>query len=60
MRPAPVDAVDARRILLAGLAEDADLGEVLGRLEPLHPCDDTFPAEVLVTRLGGAVRRFGG
>ena len=47
-RPAPVDAVTARRILHDGLARDAQVPELLGELEPLHPRNDTFPGEVFL------------
>lgn len=47
-RPTPEDAARARRILLEGLARDAQVFELLGELEPLHPRSDTFPAEVLL------------
>jgi hypothetical protein len=46
--PAPEDVVTARRILLAGLAEDAALPDLAGDLAPLHPGNDTFPGEVLL------------
>jgi hypothetical protein len=36
----------ARRVLLDGLARDADIFEVLSGLAPLHPRNDTFPGEV--------------
>jgi len=48
MRPTPDDAATARRILLDGLARDAQVFELLGELEPLHPRNDTFPGEVLL------------
>ena len=35
----------ARRVLLDGLARDADIFEVLSGLAPLHPRNDTFPGE---------------
>jgi hypothetical protein len=47
-RPTPEDAATARRILLAGLARDAQVFELLGELEPLHPRNDTFPGEVFL------------
>ena len=34
----------ARRVLLAGLARDADIAELLNGLAQLHPGNDTFPA----------------
>src|ERR1700739_4094673 len=54
-RPAPEDAMTARRALLDGLARDADLFEVLSGLEPLHPRDDTFPGEVFLHLAADAV-----
>ena len=47
-RSAPEDAVTARRILLDGMAENAEVSELAGELAPLHPRDDTFPGEVLL------------
>ena len=38
----------ARRVLLDGLARDADIFELAGELAPLHPRDNTFPGEVLL------------
>jgi len=46
--PAPEDAGTARQILLDGLARDTDIFELLSKLEPLHPRDNTFPGEVLL------------
>ncbi len=36
-QPTPEDAAAARRIVLDGLARDADLSELVTELEPLHP-----------------------
>ena len=47
-RPTPEDAVTARRVLLGGLARDADIFELLSELAPLHPRNDTFPGEVFL------------
>ena len=47
-RPAPEDAATARRILLGRLARDAQVFELLGELELLHPRNDTFPGEVFL------------
>jgi hypothetical protein len=47
-RPAPEDAVTARRTLLDGLARDADIFELLSELASLHPRDNTFPGEVFL------------
>jgi hypothetical protein len=46
--PTPEDAMTARRVLLDGLARDADLFEVLSGLAALHPRNDTFPGEVFL------------
>jgi len=47
-RPVPEDAVTARQILLAGLARDVDIFELVSELAPLHPRDNTFPGEVFL------------
>ena len=47
-RPAPRDAVTARRILIDGLARDADIFGIVSELAPLHPRNDTFPGEVFL------------
>jgi hypothetical protein len=47
-RPTAEDAAVARRLLLDGLARDADIFELLSELAPLHPRDNTFPGEVLL------------
>jgi hypothetical protein len=47
-RPTPQDAVTARRILLDGLARDADIFELVSELAPLHPRNNTFPGEVFL------------
>jgi hypothetical protein len=47
-RPAPEDAVTARRVLLDGLARDADVWELVSELAVLHPREDTFPGEVFL------------
>jgi hypothetical protein len=38
----------ARRVLLDGLACDADIFELVSELAPLHPRNDTFPGEVFL------------
>ena len=38
----------ARRVLLDGLARDADVLELVSELAPMHPWDDTFPGEVFL------------
>ena len=47
-RPTPEDAVTARRVLLDGLARDADIFELASELALLHPRDNTFPGEVFI------------
>jgi hypothetical protein len=47
-RPVPEDAATARQTLLAGLARDADIFELVSELAPLHPRDNTFPGEVFL------------
>jgi hypothetical protein len=47
-RPTPEDAGTARRLLLDGLARDADVLELVSELAPLHPRDNTFPGEVFL------------
>jgi hypothetical protein len=46
--PTAQDAMTARRILLDGLADDVDMFEILDRLAPLHPRNNTFPGEVFL------------
>ena len=46
--PKPEDAVTARRILLDGLARDADISGLMAELAPLHPRNDTFPGEIFL------------
>src|SRR5580693_7085131 len=55
-RPAPEEAMTARRALLDGLAHDADIFEVLSGLAPLHPRNDTFPGEVFLRLAGDALQ----
>ena len=38
----------ARRVLLDGLARDADIFGLVSELAPLHPRDSTFPGEVFL------------
>jgi len=47
-RPASADAVTARRVLLAGLADGTEMSGLVGELEPLHPRNNTFPGEVFL------------
>lgn len=46
--PGPGDGATARRILLGGLARDADIFGIVGELAPLHPRNNTFPGEVFL------------
>ena len=47
-RPTPEDTVTARRVLLKGLARNADIFELLSELAPLHPRDNIFRGEVFL------------
>jgi hypothetical protein len=47
-RPIPEDVVTVRRVLLDGLARDADIFELVSELAPLHPRNNTFPGEVFL------------
>jgi len=49
----------ARRVLLDGLARDADIFEVVRELAPLHPRDNTFPGEVFLHLAADALDRCG-
>ena len=48
----------ARRVLLDGLARDADIFELVSELAPLHP-RDTFPGEVFLRLAADALDWFG-
>jgi hypothetical protein len=54
-RPTPEDTMTARRVLLDGLARDADIFEVVSELAPLHPRNNTFPGEVFLHLAGDAL-----
>jgi hypothetical protein len=54
-RRTPEDTVTARRVLLDGLARDADIFQLVSELAPLHPRDNTFPSEVLLRVAGDAL-----
>ena len=58
-RPTPEDAGTARRVLLDGLARDADVWELVSELAPLHPRDDTFSGEVFLRAAADALDRCG-
>src|ERR1035438_7707469 len=47
-RLVPEDAAAARRVLLDGLAPDADILELVSERGPLHPRDTPFPGEVFL------------
>jgi hypothetical protein len=47
-RPTAEDTATARRVLLDGLAHDADIFQLATELAPLHPRDNTFPGEVFL------------
>jgi hypothetical protein len=45
-QPTAEDAATARRVLLCGLARDADIFQLVSELAPLRRRDNTFPGEV--------------
>jgi len=47
-RPTARDAATARGILLDGVASDVNVVEILGKLAPLQPRNNTFPGEILL------------
>jgi hypothetical protein len=54
-RPAPEDIASARRVLLDGLARDADISPLVTELAALHPRDDTVPRRGVPPRRRGRV-----
>jgi hypothetical protein len=56
-RPASEDTVTDRRVLLGGLARDADIFDLVSELAPLHPRDSTLPGEVFLHLAGEATGR---
>lgn len=46
--PTASDAATARRVVLEGIARDADVYELADELAPLHPARNTFPGEVFL------------
>ena len=55
-RPTAEDTMTARRVLLDGLARDADIDELASGLAPLHPRNDTFPGEALLRLAADALQ----
>ena len=53
-RPTLEDTVTARRVLLDGIARDADILELVSELA-LHPRDNTFPGEVFLNLAADAL-----
>jgi hypothetical protein len=53
--PTPQDRLKATRIALWGIAVGDDLPDIARELEPLHPKNDTFPGEVLLTLAADAL-----
>lgn len=47
-QPTSEDAATARRVLLDGLARDADIADLESELARLHPQNNTFPGEVFL------------
>ena len=52
-RPRASWALTAQRILLDGLARDAGIFALAGKLAPLHPRDDTSPWSASWARMSG-------
>jgi hypothetical protein len=53
------DAAAAIRIVLRGMRADLALGALARELEPLHPRNNTFPAEVLLDLAADAIEESG-
>jgi hypothetical protein len=47
-RPTDDDRREVTQIVLSGLAEGGDLGDIAAQLAPLHPRRSTFPGELLL------------
>jgi hypothetical protein len=47
-RPTDDDRREAIEIVLSGLGQRRDLGDIAAQLEPLHPRNNTFPGELLL------------
>jgi hypothetical protein len=47
-RPTDNDRRAAMQLVLSGLAEGGDLGDIAAQLAPLHPRNNTFPGELLL------------
>jgi hypothetical protein len=57
--PTAEDRMETIRVVLSGIASDLELGEIAGRLAPLHPKDNTFPGEVLLELAADAIEESG-
>ena len=57
--PTPEDRAKAIGVVLSGIADDLELGELAERLAPLHPENDTFPGEVLLELAADAIDEAG-
>jgi hypothetical protein len=58
-RPTAEDRTKAIWVALSGIADDMELGELAGRLMPLHPKNNTFPGEVLLELAADAIEEAG-
>jgi hypothetical protein len=58
-RPTAEDRTAAIRVVLSGIADDLELGDVAERLAPLHPTNNTFPGEVLLELAADAIDESG-
>lgn len=57
--PTPEDRAKVIRVVLSGIADDLELGELAEWLAPLHPKNDTFPGEVLLELAADAIEEAG-
>jgi hypothetical protein len=58
-QPTPEDRADAIGIALAGIASEADSGEILSKPAALHIRNNTFPAEKLLELAADAIDESG-
>jgi hypothetical protein len=58
-RPTAEDRTKAIYVALSGIAGDLELGELAGRLAPLHPKNNTFPGEGLLELAADAIEAAG-
>ena len=57
--PTPADQLHAMSMALSGIAAGMSIGRLKSELEPFHPANDTFPAEVLLDLAADAIEQAG-